>query len=321
MKLSNGKNILITGGAGFIGSNMVEKLAENNRITVVDNLSNVDERYISKYLNKKDFRFLKADISSLHERSDLTDVDVVVHLAANSDVRNGSNGPEVDFQNNVVGTFNLLEYMRKNDVGEILFASSSTLYGEAAVLPTPENYGPYMPISSYGASKMAGEGFITSYSHYYGIRGTIFRFANIVGKNSTHGVIFDFIRKLQKNPEEPEILGDGTQRKSYMHVQDCVGSMIHVHEKSAKTDIINLGNRETTSVTKIAHTVAERMGLPKVKFRYTGGIDGRGWAGDVKVAQLDVNKLFSTGWTNKYDSDGSVDVAVAETLKQMGWRK
>ncbi len=314
----NGKHILITGGAGFIGSNMVEMLAETNRITVVDNLSNVDDRYIRRYLSKKNFRFLKEDISSLQERTDLRDVDVVVHLAANSDVRNGSNGPEVDFRNNVAGTFNLLEYMRKNDVGEILFASSSTVYGEASLLPTPENYGPYMPISSYGASKMAGEGFITSYSHYYGMRGTIFRFANIVGKNSTHGVIFDFIRKLQKNREELEILGDGTQRKSYMHVQDCVGSMIHVHERSAKTDIINLGNRETTSVTKIAHTVAEKMGLHDAKFRYTGGLDGRGWAGDVKVAQLDVNKLFSTGWANKYNSDQSVEVAVEETLEQMG---
>ncbi len=315
----NGKHVLITGGAGFIGSNMVEKLHDGNRLTVVDNLSNVDDRYITKYKNSKGFRFINADIASLPERNDLNDVDVVIHLAANSDVRNGSNGPEVDFRNNVVGTFNLLEYMRRNDVKEILFASSSTVYGEALKLPTPEDYGPYMPISSYGASKMAGEGFITAYSHYYGIRGTIFRFANIVGKNSTHGVIFDFIKKLQKNRSELEILGDGTQKKSYMHVTDCVSSMIYVHERMNRTEIVNLGNREMTSVTTIAQKVVEKMRLPGVKFRYTGGKDGRGWAGDVKVAQLDVSKLFSTGWKNSLNSDQAVEKAVEETLEQMGW--
>ncbi|MCL4341770.1 MAG: NAD-dependent epimerase/dehydratase family protein [Candidatus Thermoplasmatota archaeon] len=317
----NGKHVLITGGAGFIGSNMVEKLSESNRLTVVDNLSNVDDRYILKYRNLKGFRFINADISSLPEMDDLNDVDVVIHLAANSDVRNGSNGPEVDFKNNVVGTFSLLEYMRKNDVKEILFASSSTVYGEASKLPTPEDYGPYMPISSYGASKMAGEGFITAYSHYYGIRGTIFRFANIVGKNSTHGVIFDFIKKLQKNSKELEILGDGTQKKSYMHVSDCVSSMIFVHERMQKTEIVNLGNREMTSVTTIAQKVVEKMGLHDVKFRYTGGKDGRGWAGDVKIAQLDVSKLFATGWRNSLNSDQAVERAVEETLQQMGWGK
>ncbi len=140
--------------------------------------------------------------------------------------------------------------MRKKDVKEILFASSSTVYGEANIMPTPENYGPYLPISSYGASKMANEGFISAYSHYYGIRGTIFRFANIVGRNSTHGVIYDFIHKLLKNNKELEILGDGTQEKSYMHVTDCVDSMIYVHENLSRTDIINLGNDETTSVRK-----------------------------------------------------------------------
>ena len=319
MKLLNGKHVLITGGAGFIGSNMVERLYDGNRLTVVDNLSNVDSRYIGKYINSNGFRFINADIVSMPEMNDLDDVDVVIHLAANSDVRNGSNGPEVDFRNNVVGTFNLLEYMRKNDVKELLFASSSTVYGEASKLPTPEDYGPYMPISSYGASKMAGEGFVTAYSHYYGIKATIFRFANIVGKNSTHGVIFDFIKKLQKNQHELEILGDGTQKKSYMHVTDCVSSMIYVHERMGRTEIVNLGNREMTSVTTIAQKVVEKMGLQGVKFRYTGGRDGRGWAGDVKVAQLDVTKLFGTGWKNSLNSDQAVEKAVEETLQQMGW--
>lgn len=312
-----GKRILVTGGAGFIGSNMVDELSGNNELTIVDNLSNVDDRYIKKYEGKKGFRFINADIADEDALSRVEPQDMVIHLAANSDVRGGSKDPVVDFVNNVQGTMLILEFMRRTDTPEILFASSSTVYGEAAVLPTPEDYGPYMPISSYGASKMSGEGFISSYSHYYGIRGTIFRFANIVGKNSTHGVIFDFINKLRKNSEELEILGDGTQRKSYLHVSDCVGSMLYIHEKSARTDIYNLGNRETTSVMKIADYVVKEMGLKNVKYNMKPGKDGRGWKGDVKIAQLKVDKMFSTGWKNKFNSDESVLTAVKETLEQM----
>ena len=313
-----GKKILVTGGAGFIGSNMVEALVHDNEVIALDNLSNVDERYITPFRDSENFRFIRGDINDMDSIPGLDGVDVVIHLAANSDVRNGADNPSVDFQNNVAGTFSLLEFMRKRNVGEILFASSSTVYGEATVMPTPEDYGPYMPISSYGASKMACEGFITAYSHYYGIKGTIFRFANIVGKNSTHGVIFDFMKKLQKNSRELEILGDGTQRKSYLYVEDCVNSMIYVHEKSQKTDIYNLGNPLTTSVSRIADIVVSELGLKDVKYNYTGGVNGRGWKGDVKIAQLAVEKLIATGWKNKYDSDGSVVQATRETIAQMG---
>ncbi len=315
----SGKRILITGGAGFIGSNMVEELYENNELTVVDNLSNVDDRYIKKYQGKKGFRFINTDIADEEAFSKVEPQDMVIHLAANSDVRGGSNDPVVDFVNNVQGTMLVLEFMRRTDTPEILFASSSTVYGEATVFPTPEEYGPYLPISSYGASKMSGEGFISAYSHYYGIRGTIFRFANIVGKNSTHGVIFDFINKLKKNSDSLEILGDGTQRKSYLHVSDCVKSMLYIHEKTSRTDIYNLGNRETTSVMKIADYVVNEMGLKNVKYNMKPGKDGRGWRGDVKIAQLKVDKMFSTGWKNSLNSDESVHTAVKETLEQMGY--
>ena len=312
-----GKNILITGGAGFIGSNMVEKLLEDNNITVIDNLNNhVGNRFIESFSGNKKFHFIDADLISFDYES-LNNIDIVIHFAANSDVRYGSEDPVKDFKNNVVVTENILEYMRKKDVGELLFASSSTVYGEASIMPTPESYGPYMPISSYGASKMANEGFITAYSHYYGIKGSIFRFANIVGKNSTHGVIYDFINKLLKNSSELEILGDGTQRKSYMHVKDCVDSMVYIHDKSQKTDIINLGNRETTSVKTIADYVVKRMGLNNVKYRFTGGINGRGWKGDIKVTHLAIDKLLSMGWKSRYTSDESVDVAVQETIDQL----
>lgn len=313
----SGKKILITGGAGFIGSNMVELLSDQNEITVVDDLSNVDERYIRRFQGKEGFQFRKIDISGRGSLLDLEPHDLVIHLAANSDVRGGAENPLKDLNSNVIGTMEVLEYMRRKDCREIAFASSSTVYGESDVLPTPESFGPYMPISSYGASKMACEGFITAYSHYYDFKSSIFRFANIVGKNSTHGVIFDFINKLRKNPEELEILGDGTQRKSYLHVSDCVRSMVYVHENSKKTDIFNLGNDETTSVKKIGDTVIEKMGLRNVRINFTGGMDGRGWKGDVKVAQLGIDKLKSTGWKNVLSSDGAVEQAVEETLHQM----
>lgn len=312
-----GKKILVTGGAGFIGSNMVELLRGDNQVTVVDDLSNVDDRYISRMVRDNEIEFRKIDITGKDSLSGIGRQDFVIHLAANSDVRGGSENPLKDLNSNVIGTMEVLEFMRKTDTPEIAFASSSTVYGETDVLPTPETFGPYMPISSYGASKMACEGFITAYSHYYGLKSSIFRFANIVGRNSTHGVIFDFINKLRKNPAELEILGDGTQRKSYMHVSDCIRSILYVHEKSDKTDIYNLGNDETTSVKKIGETVVSKMGLKNVRIRFTGGIDGRGWKGDVKVAQLGIDKLMSTGWRNSYTSDGAVEVSVDETLSQL----
>lgn len=312
-----GKRILVTGGAGFIGSNMVEHLHEDNAVTVVDDLSNVDDRYIRNLVAQKKIEFMKLDLTVKGSLSGLEKQDLVIHLAANSDVRGGSENPLKDLNSNVIGTMEVLEFMRRTDTPEIAFASSSTVYGETEVLPTPETFGPYMPISSYGASKMACEGFITAYSHYYGFRSTIFRFANIVGRNSTHGVIYDFINKLRKNPGELEILGDGTQRKSYMHVSDCVKSILYVHDKSTRTDIYNLGNDETTSVRKIGETVISKMGLHNVKVNYTGGVDGRGWKGDVKIAQLGIDKLKSTGWKNSYSSDGAVEVSVEETLSQM----
>lgn len=312
-----GRTVLLTGAAGFIGSNMAELLVKGNTVIGIDNFANVDDRFIRHLYKHENFIFRKMDIRNIDILNTLEPVDLVIHLAANSDVRGGSEDPMTDFDINVKGTVNILEYMRSRDVPEIAFASSSTVYGDAEQLPTPETYGPYKPISSYGASKMAGEGFITAYSHYYGFKSSIFRFANIVGKNSTHGVIFDFIRKLRVNSRELEILGDGTQRKSYMHVSDCVSSILHVHEKSNQTDIYNLGNTETTSVVKIADEVTRQMGLKNVEYKFTGGEGGRGWKGDVKVAQLGIDKLTATGWKNRYTSDESVSVSVGETLSQM----
>ncbi len=312
-----GRRILVTGAAGFIGSNMVEKLVGDNEVVGVDNFSNVDDRFIRHLVDEKRLEFHKCDINDTESLKALGHFDMVIHFAANSDVRGGSANPMQDFESNAKGTLSVLEFMRETDSGELAFASSSTVYGEASVMPTPEDYGPYMPISTYGASKMAGEGFITAYSHYYSFRSTIFRFANIVGRNSTHGVIFDFINKLRKNPGELEILGDGSQRKSYMHVSDCVDSILYVHEKLSASDIINLGNHGTTSVRTIADAVVNGMGLSNVNYRFTGGENGRGWKGDVKIAELSIEKLSGLGWKNRFGSDESVIQAVKESLEQL----
>lgn len=309
------KKILVTGGAGFIGSNTIGRLVDKNAVTVIDNLSNgPDDRFIRPFNSKSDFKFIKADITDEDTFKKLKKFDLVIHLAANSDVRRGSENPEIDFKQNIIGTKNVLNFMRDSGSKELIFSSTSAVYGEASVLPTPETYGPCLPISSYGASKLANEGMINAYSHYYGIRASIFRFANVVGINSTHGVIFDFLNKLRKNSDTLEILGDGTQAKSYIHVSDCVDSMLFLHEKTNKTDIFNLGNDKMTSVKSIADMIIKKLGFKNTKYKFVGGFEGRGWKGDVKKAQLDVHKVNALGWKNRYSSDEAVSRSIDENI-------
>ncbi len=320
MIILKGKKILVTGGAGFIGSNMCARLLVENEVYAIDNFQNVDNRHVKLLSASERFHFTRADItdySTLDPLAKNGPYDTVIHLAANSDVRGGSVDPLTDLRVNVQGTYNVLEFCRKTDSRNLIFASSSTVFGEAAVLPTPEDYGPLMPISTYGASKLAGEGFISAFSHYYGIRGTVFRFANIVGRNSTHGVIFDFIMKLRKNPRDLEVLGDGSQRKSYLHVDDCVEGMIFLNGASRKTDVYNLANSDTTSVMDIARYVSVGLGLKDVNFRLVPGEGGRGWKGDVKLAQLSIEKSMKAGWKSSISSNESVLKAIREVIPQL----
>ena len=309
------RNILVTGGAGFIGSNMVKSLIAENMVTVLDNFSAVDDRFL-KPLAGKNLKVIKGDITKQETFRKLQQFDMIFHLAANSDVKHGSSDPMIDVNTNDTGTVNVLEFMRRSDSREIGFSSSSTVYGETDVLPTPETYGPYRPISSYGASKAAGEVYISAYSHYYGLRGSIYRFANVVGKNSTHGVIIDFINRLRKDKKKLEILGDGNQEKSYIYVSDCVGSMLSIHERTKGVRIVNLGNHSTTSVKAIASIVESEMGLHDVKHVFIGEKDGRGWKGDVRKMQLDIRKMEEEGWKNDYSSDDAVRKAVKDILSQ-----
>ena len=312
------KKIIVTGGAGFIGSNMVELLLnDGHSVEVVDNLSSTrDDRFLKKLYSLGDLKLTKIDITKKREVSGLK-ADLIIHFAANSDVRHGFENPEKDFDSNVLGTFNILEAARNNGIAELMFSSSSTVFGVAKVMPTPEEYGPLLPISSYGASKLSDEAMISAYSNYYGIKSTIFRFANIVGKNSTHGVIFDFIKKLAYDSKRLEILGDGTQRKSYLHVSDCINAMVFAHQKTKGLDIYNIANEGTTSVMKIADIVIEEMGINGVKKAMIKTEDGGGWKGDVKVAELSPAKLYSKGWKNRHSSDEAVRVAVKETIEQL----
>ena len=311
---------MVTGGAGFIGSNLVELLVSKGYdVTVLDNLSTTEgDRFIRHLIDDGKIKFVKGDIAKAKDLKAFEGNDMIVHLAANSDVRHGFENPEVDYRNNILGTFNVLEAARKYDVKELLFSSSSTVFGEAMQMPTPEEYGPLLPISSYGASKLADEAMISAYAHYYGIKSSIFRFANVVGKNSTHGIIYDFINKLKKNPRRLEILGDGTQRKSYIHVSDCIGAMLFAHEKTKIVDIYNLGNDGTTSVMEIADIVIEKMHLGNVEkaLAKTEDEKGGGWKGDVKIAELAVKKLLSLGWKNRYSSREAVEKAVEEAHHQ-----
>jgi UDP-glucose 4-epimerase len=313
------KSILVTGGAGFIGSHLVEALLAENEVTVLDNFSSGKREFIAPHLNNSRFRLLEADlIDTIALEKALDGVDNVFHLAANPDVKLGAENTRVHLEQNVLATYNLLEAMRKCGVKKIAFTSTSTIYGEATTVPTPENYGPLLPISLYGASKLACEALISSYCHTFEMQSWIYRFANIVGERGTHGVLVDFMRKLRENPRELEILGSGQQKKSYLEVRDCVLAMMHCVEHSdEQINVFNIGSEDSVDVTKIADIVALQMGLTDVRYRYTGGVDGRGWKGDVLVMQLSIEKIKRLGWSPQGSSAEAIEMAVKALLKDI----
>jgi len=310
--------ILITGGAGFIGSHLVDALAARNDVTVYDNFSSGKMEHLARQGGNPHVHVIHGDLldkDTLMEA--VSGQDMVFHLAANPDVKLGAENTRIHLDQNILTTHNLLEAMRTKGVRRIAFTSTSTIYGEASLVPTPENYGPLKPISLYGASKLACEALISSYCHTFDMQSWIYRFANIVGERGTHGVLVDFIRKLRADPEEMEILGSGKQRKSYLEVKDCVGAMIHCVENSAEQiSIFNIGSRDTVDVTEIADIVAEGMGISGVKYRYTGGLDGRGWKGDVKNMLLSIEALEKLGWSPSFSSRESIRSAVYSLLNK-----
>jgi UDP-glucose 4-epimerase len=307
----------VTGGAGFIGSNMVDRLLADsaNHVTVYDNLSSGKREFLAEHENNERFKFIEADLLDLETvKTSLPNHDLVFHIAANPDIRLGTANTDVDLRNGVLATFNLLEAMRCSGVNKIAFASSSVVYGEAKIMPTPEDYGPLIPISLYGGGKLGAEALITAFAYSFDMQAWIFRFANIIGRRGTHGVIVDFIEKLQKNPNELEILGDGSQEKSYLLVEECVDAMIFAVEKAKeKVNIFNLGSDDQVVVRRIGELIVEEMGLTNVNFRFTGG--SRGWAGDVRKMLLATDKMRALGWASKINSEGAVREAIKHVLK------
>ena len=306
-----GQRIAVTGGAGFIGSHLVDRLLEKgNRVTVLDNFSSGFREFLAHHMEDEDFRIVEIDLlDGERVKDELKDFDWVFHLAANPDVRLGASNTYVHLEQNVIVTYNVLEAMRENGIANIVFTSTSTVYGEADVIPTPENYGPLIPISLYASSKLASEGFITAYCSNFDLRSYIFRFANVVGPRSTHGVIFDFVNKLRKDGRNLEILGSepGTQ-KSYFYITDCIDGMMFACENTSEmVNILNLGSRDHITVKALADAVCEAMELEKVEYHWTGGVDGgRGWKGDVKVMLLGIDKLGDLGFRVVYDSRAAV---------------
>jgi len=308
--------VFITGGAGFIGSHLVDTLlAKEFRVTVYDNLSSGDMKYIKHNFKNNNFHFVKADLLDLEQVSkEIKGHDVIFHIAANPFVRLGETQTDLDLKQGAIATYNILESMRRNNIKKIVFSSSSVIYGETPPIFLPETYGPTLPISMYGAGKLAGEGLISAFVGTLDFQAWIYRFANIVGSRGTHGVIIDFIDKLRNNPDELEILGDGKQQKPYLHVSDCVDGIVFGFEHSYEPiNLFNLSCDTDTTVTRIAEMVVEEMGLDNVHFNYTGG--SRGWKGDVPRFQLDAGKINTLGWKAKYTSDDAVRKAIQEVLE------
>lgn len=300
--------ILVTGGAGFIGSHLMDALLKKgNEVKCIDNFSSGKREFIEHNI-KKGLELIEGDLLNPDDiRKALDGCDTVFHLAANPDVRLGAEDTHVHLEQNIIATYNLLEGMRKAAVKKIAFTSSSTVYGEAGEIPTPENYGPLVPISLYGASKLAAEGLIASYCHTFDMRSVIYRFANVVGPRSTHGVTYDFIKKLRKDGSELEILGDGSQKKSYLYISDCIDAMLFGIEKSSdRVEILNIGSEDWVDVRKIADIISEEMHLSP-EYRFTGGVDGgRGWKGDVKIMRLSIDKLRNMGWQPEHGSEEAI---------------
>lgn len=314
-------SVLVTGAAGFIGSHLCDRLVQLGfEVYALDNLSTGRLGNIAHLMDRRDFHFLKEDLLTTHKLKGLMDkCRLVFHFAANPEVRAALTDSRVDFEQNLVATYRLLEAMREGRLAEtMVFASTSTVYGEAEELPTPEDYGPLKPISLYGATKLGCEALIASYTHTFGLKGLVFRFANVVGPRLRHGVIHDFILKLKADPRRLEILGDGTQAKSYLHIDDCLDGIFTALERFEDGfEVYNVGGEDQVKVRVIAEIVAEEMGLEGVEFSFLGGPEGRGWLGDVKAMLLDCGKLKALGWKPKYAGAEAVRLAARQLIKEL----
>ena len=291
----------MTGGAGFIGSSVCDLLAsKGNDVVALDNISTGAMENIAGLAAASNERFtlIKGDCKSPSdvERA-VQDVDSVFHLAANPEVRLDRSSPEACFNENVLATKVVLDAAGRSGISHFVYASSSTVYGDAKQRPTREDYSPLMPVSMYGAAKLASEALVSGYSKVCGFRAYLLRLANVIGPRSRHGVVPEFVAKLKKDPRRLEILGDGTQTKSYLYIDDCVNALLAVVGRTDGVAVYNVGSEDQANVMKIAEIVCHEMGIALPAYDLTGGVDGgRGWIGDVKQMLLDVGRLKSLGW-------------------------
>jgi len=312
---------LITGGAGFIGSHLAEKLVnEGIETKVLDNFATGRKENFSECIDNQNFSFFNLDLGKLGKQEDyLENVEIVFHMAADPEVRTGYDKPEDSFNQNIVNTFNLLQKIKNSKVKKIVFASSSSVYGDAKVLPTKEEYGPLCPISHYGASKLACEAMVSSFCHNYNIRGIILRPANVIGSRGRHGLIWDLVHKLKNDKSRLEVLGDGKQTKSFIHISDAVkGILQSIKKHKDDVEIFNIGSEDSIEIINIAKAVCKNMKLPDIEIFTTGGIEnGRGWKGDIKSAHLDISKLKNLGWRPKLSSLEAAELTSQEIIDEV----
>ena len=306
-------NVLVTGGAGFVGSHLSEALLKDNHVTVVDNFSTGSKSNLGEIQDHESLEILESDCTCLDEMEDACkDKDVVFHFAANPEVRLVDDDTETSFVQNIIATRIMLEASRKAGVKKFVFASTSTVYGEPSEIPTGESYGPLKPISIYGSTKLACESLVFAYSSTFDFSSVVLRFANIVGHRSNHGVVFDFYRKLQDNSEELEILGDGTQKKSYFHITDCVDAILAASRLDG-TRLFNIGSEDQITVTEIAKIVTDALKV-KPKLTFAGGPGGRGWIGDVKDMLLDISAIRNLDFRPTKNSRDSVRQTIYDLI-------
>lgn len=304
-------HVLVTGAAGFIGSNLVDRLLEEgHEVTGIDNFSTGFEEFLERARRSGRFRLIRADLLDAGRLAGALDgVEAVFHLAANADVRFGPLHPRKDLEQNTIATANLLEAMRLAGVKRIAFASTGSVYGEARLIPTPEDAPFPVQTSLYGASKLAAEGFIEAYAEAFGFEAYIFRFVSILGERYRHGHLLDFYRQLRSHPDQLTVLGNGRQKKSYLYVQDCIDGMLLAMERaSARVNLFNLGTDEYCEVNDSAGWICEYLGV-RPEITYTGG--DRGWVGDNPFIYLDCSRIRALGWRPKF----SIREGVLRTLE------
>jgi UDP-glucose 4-epimerase len=309
----------VTGGAGFIGSNMVDALLGDagNAVTVYDNFVSGKMSYVEHHAADKRFKLIEGDLLDLPKlKKAIAGSDFVMHFAANPDIAKAMVETDLDLRLGVIATYNVMEAMRVNGVRQIAYSSGSGIYGDVGLTPTAEGFGPLLPASMYGASKLGAEGLISAFCHMFDMQAWIFRFANVVGMRQTHGVGFDFVRRLKEDPTQLRVLGDGNQSKAYIHISDVLAAMLFVIQNSRETvNVFNAATDDYITVNEIAEVATDVMGLTGVRLVHTGG--KRGWKGDVPVVRFDLTKIHALGWKARHTSREAIRRSIEELLKEL----